>query len=891
MAKVTIMPISGNKENFKIKIQGKFGNKFIVKPKVYEVIQENNDTTVKLVNTFDKTVLVSGYQVTDFEVDGNTFANIEDLTQAISIAVFKKGGGGAAEDLTQADVNNVKAWDYNSLNNLPNLNLKADLDPLTGKLVYNQLPNGIVGLEIINGSTVADLPVTGQPNVIYLLDNAPEGQENQYIWRPSLNKYEAWSSEPDNLYISELHVDPINGLDSNIGSINYPFKTLTNALVQVKAGQKIVLHTTVDALGYQVPYTGDYTLSTPDVTICSLTAESGAQTVLTGTLTVTSNTGENRINDVAINNVVHAGSAYLYIDDVLVNNDIVKNGTGELAINQCQVNNKIDINSSGTTSINGGWHNIINQYDDNAYLYIYNIDKDGIPKKIFIQNGFLTINNSYIGTGLLNPSVPNSEYSLLCAVLCKRVVLKDVTIVDTNGVDGSGLISIKTNVPYYLSDVDFDEVNSELLGVSQIKTNKFTGLKSKKYNVDGKSNAPFIGIDSNGDISETAVKTVAGQAINGTGDILSNVDNTSDINKPISTAVQSALNLKQNTTDNTLNTTNKTIVGGINELNTSVTSLSNLKQNVTDNALNTTNKTVVGAINEVNTNKQNKTDNTLNTTDKTVVGAINELNNSKQNNLVAGVNIKTIAGNSLLGSGNLSLTKTDVGLNNVDNTSDLNKPISTLTQASLNNKQDNLLSGINIKTINNTSLLGSGNLNLIGSKNEAGQVKVDYTGLSLINFATNVEKQFDIGSAVPTIATSPTTTYPFSTPNNYSGIFNSSRNGGTSAFAGRLIENPKFGQPHAWRIIGTYSNKPSGNTGELVISLRNPVSGFNTSSNIAFPNGKTTGSFSVLLYTIADSASITPPNGYILTAQISFADTNLNITINSITRFSNAIDN
>lgn len=50
------------------------------------------------------------------------------------------------------------------------------------------------------------------------------------------------------------------------------------------------------------------------------------------------------------------------------------------------------------------------------------------------------------------------------------------------------------------------------------------------------------------------------------------------------------------------------------------------KQNSTDNNLETTDKTIVGAINELNTNKQNSTDNNLNTTEKTVVGAINELN-------------------------------------------------------------------------------------------------------------------------------------------------------------------------------------------------------------------------------------------------------------------------
>ena len=54
--------------------------------------------------------------------------------------------------------------------------------------------------------------------------------------------------------------------------------------------------------------------------------------------------------------------------------------------------------------------------------------------------------------------------------------------------------------------------------------------------------------------------------------------------------------------------------------------------------------------------------------------------------------------------------KSDVGLGNVDNTSDADKPVSTATQTALDAKQDTLVSGTNIKTINGSSILGSGDL-------------------------------------------------------------------------------------------------------------------------------------------------------------------------------------
>ena len=66
---------------------------------------------------------------------------------------------------------------------------------------------------------------------------------------------------------------------------------------------------------------------------------------------------------------------------------------------------------------------------------------------------------------------------------------------------------------------------------------------------------------------------------------------------------------------------------------------------------------------------------------------ITGLSTSKQDTLVSGTNIKTLEGQSLLGAGNIDLSKSDVGLGNVDNTSDVNKPISSATQTALDAKQ------------------------------------------------------------------------------------------------------------------------------------------------------------------------------------------------------------
>jgi len=79
--------------------------------------------------------------------------------------------------------------------------------------------------------------------------------------------------------------------------------------------------------------------------------------------------------------------------------------------------------------------------------------------------------------------------------------------------------------------------------------------------------------------------------------------------------------------------------------------------------------------------------------------------------------VQSVAGKT----GVITLVKGDVGLANVDNTSDSNKPLSTAATAALNDKQATLVSGTNIKTINGVSLLGAGNV-----VTDSGQANIQF---------------------------------------------------------------------------------------------------------------------------------------------------------------------
>jgi hypothetical protein len=155
---------------------------------------------------------------------------------------------------------------------------------------------------------------------------------------------------------------------------------------------------------------------------------------------------------------------------------------------------------------------------------------------------------------------------------------------------------------------------------------------------------------------------------------LINVDNTSDVLKPISNATQTALNLK-------LDANKVGVANGTASLNASgkiptdqIPAISFSSVKVLNNqadmlALNTA---VVGSVvirTDVNKNY------VLSAADPTVLANWIEL-------LTPAPPVQTVNGYS----GNVNITKSDIGLSNVDNTSDANKPVSTATQNALNLK-------------------------------------------------------------------------------------------------------------------------------------------------------------------------------------------------------------
>lgn len=148
--------------------------------------------------------------------------------------------------------------------------------------------------------------------------------------------------------------------------------------------------------------------------------------------------------------------------------------------------------------------------------------------------------------------------------------------------------------------------------------------------------------------------------------------------------------------------------------------------------------------------------------------------NAKQDTLVSGTNIKTINSTSVLGSGDIAVQATITGGASTITTANLTASRAVISNASgkvavssvtdtelgyvsgvtsaiqtqIDGKQASLVSGTNIKTINSTSLLGSGNISVAPASGidatAIGSGSVDNTEFGYLNGVTSaIQTQID----------------------------------------------------------------------------------------------------------------------------------------------------
>jgi hypothetical protein len=257
---------------------------------------------------------------------------------------------------------------------------------------------------------------------------------------------------------------------------------------------------------------------------------------------------------------------------------------------------------------------------------------------------------------------------------------------------------------------------------------------------------------------------------------LTNVDDTSDANKPVSTQQQNALNLKSNIADPTFTgiPSAPTAAAGTSTTQIATTAFVtnglNLKANIADPTFTGTvsgiSKAMVDLSNVDNTSDANKPvstqqQNALNLKSNiadpsftgipvapTAAAGTSTTQIATTSFVTTGLNLKAnIDGPTFTGTVS-GITKAMVDLSNVDNTSDANKPVSTLTQNALNLKA-NLAGPTFTGTVSAASISTSSTITSTG-----GFIGTSYqpsVGTTAITFGNNITTgNIDIGAAQTT---------------------------------------------------------------------------------------------------------------------------------------------
>jgi hypothetical protein len=225
---------------------------------------------------------------------------------------------------------------------------------------------------------------------------------------------------------------------------------------------------------------------------------------------------------------------------------------------------------------------------------------------------------------------------------------------------------------------------------------------------EGSTNLYFTNIRAAAAAPVQSVAGRTGAVVLAKADVgLGSVDNTSDLSKPISTATQTALNGKE----------------------ASITAGATSQYWRGDKTWQLLDKTAVGLANVDNTTDLNKP---ISTATQTAL-------NGKEASIAAGTTAQYWRGDKTWQAHD----KASVGLGNVDNTTDLSKPISTATQTALNAKEGSITAGSTAqywrgdKTWQNLDRLaiGLGNVLNVDTTNPA-----NITQSASFRFVTDTEK-------------------------------------------------------------------------------------------------------------------------------------------------------
>jgi len=328
----------------------------------------------------------------------------------------------------------------------------------------------------------------------------------------------------------------------------------------------------------------------------------------------------------------------------------------------------------------GQWGDILNNYLSQSHNANGSLKNNSVSAVHLATNAVTTTSiqdNAVSGTKLKDSTIPEAKLdATVRAKLNSAATGGQVNTASNVGTGGVGLYNQKTG-----DDLEFKKLRPA----------------SNKLSVASNGTTGTVDVD--------VVPENLGITKSDVG--LSNVDNTSDTNKPVSSATQTALDAKA--TSSSLSTVatsgsyadlsnTPSIPTGISDLSDVATAGATSGQVLKYNGSNWIPGTDVGGAGAGSTNLSTSvnattvsiasdtgTDATIVSASGTNAGILTSSDKSKLDGIASGAQVNTVTSVASK-TGAVTLLKGDIGLANVDNTSDATKPVSTATQTALDGK-------------------------------------------------------------------------------------------------------------------------------------------------------------------------------------------------------------
>jgi cytoskeletal protein CcmA (bactofilin family) len=436
---------------------------------------------------------------------------------------------------------------------------------------------------------------------------------------------------------------------------------------------------------------------------------------------------------------------------------------GELTVNSLTVSGNVTINGTTTTV------NSTTLVVDDPIIKI--ADGNAANSVDIGFAGSRTIAGAYSHTGLVKDAT-DGTWKLFSGVTAEPGSTVDFTTWTKDNLQVGQLYAEEA----YIGNVD----NTEIQYLNGVTSAIQTQLDAKLSSSTASSTyAPISGPTFTGTVNGIT-KSMVG---------LDNVDNTTDAQKPVSTAQQTALDLKAPLAAPTFTGTvvlpsttsignvSSTEIGYLDGVTSAIqTQLAQKSTDLDNHALDTTSihgiadtaelATKTYADSAVTTHQNDSTNihgiadtaalstltGTETLTNKTIALGVNTVSGTiaQFNTAVTDADFATLAGTETLTNKTITspagLVKADVGLGNVDNTTDANKPVSTATQTALDLKA-NLSAPTFTGTVSATNLTLSGNLTVNGTTTtiNATELSVDDKNIVIGDVATPSDVTADGG--------------------------------------------------------------------------------------------------------------------------------------------------